>query len=1157
SGSDLKADSDKTIDVSVKATDNALNQGTISAIKTYSVDTTVPGDSDGDGVSDTAPILTISEANDGYVNSDELLDGVQTTVTIPTGVEAGDKVVFTILNPDNTTTTYEYSVTSDDVDNNIASITVPKDLFSNDGSYGVSVVITDESGNTTPSSSTVNFIVDVSSPDNTTTTITIDDITSDNTINSSESLGNVEVTGTVSGTYTTGDEVTLLVNNTAYVTYVDSNGNFSVNVSGSDLKADSDKTIDVSVKATDNALNQGTISAIKTYSVDTTVPESPLITNIIDTNGDYSNIIMHGTGEAGATITLYSQQGSTTAGNNTGSNIYIAIATVIVASNGLWSIDISNLPDTPINDNEFFYVTQTNTAGNVSESSDLVHYWHGDWAASKAEVNDDYVFTGSGNDTITINVDDTNDYYVVDGGNGNDSVIFTGNASEYTISTNTNGNTIITETNGSDSNGDGIGDVTELRNIEIIKFADGIYDIGKGTFIPTINIDDTTIIEDTAQIIAHANDIDGTVSIASSSASHGTLSMDSSGNIIYTPDSNYSGSDNITITIVDDKGATVTQTMNLTINAVADSPMVDISVQAIGSSVITGDNLIVNGSFEDLSGTDANGNSVNNADIISSGLVSMTTITGWHLITNAGSNAPVMEIHHKEHASVGATNGDNYIDLGETHNTCDHDNDNTQIAQTISGLANGTTYLLSFDYFDKAFLQETGLSGQNSGKLAVYWGGELIATIDDNNTIWKTKNLELIGGSGDGSNLLSFKEIGEGGDNWGIAIDNVTLVEKQLMFEYNVNINASLTDNDGSEVLSVLISGVPSGATLTSSLYTITNNNNGTWSIEIPQGTKSIADNSIILIIPNSVSQDFTITATATAVEVSNSDTVSTSDSATSSGTITTPSVDPDENYSFRDMNKNGYASLNDYVSDTLITGSGNDTITFTDDIKNHSYISTGAGNDELIGTSTSSCDSEIKGYSTVDMGSGNDIVKLEDIREGSTLILGEGDDKVNADQLEEGSTINAGDGNDTVVLNTIEESSILDMGAGDDTASVGYIQNSTTIDMGTGNDVFKLLSGQNINFGTLGNVLKNMEEIDLSADGKNELKNITLQDVIDMTDDKNEIKITGTDEDKVTLSNEWKLNSTLSDTEFNVYSNDDETVKLKIQTDITDITIA
>ncbi|MEW6552183.1 MAG: Ig-like domain-containing protein, partial [Campylobacterota bacterium] len=918
----------------------------------------------------------------------------------------------------------------------------------------------------------------------------------------------------------------------------------------------SDGSHNISVTVTDNAGNTLATTPI-TFNIDTTVPNNPIITNIIDANGDYTNVVMHGTGEAGATITLYAQQASTTAGNNTGSNIYIAIATAIVAVDGSWSIDISNIPDVPINDNEFFYVTQTDKSGNTSAPSDSVHYWHGDWVNSNMENNDDYIMAGGGNDSVTINVNDTNDYMVIDGGNGNDTAIFKGNMADYSIATNSEGHIIVTHNSTStDNDTNGIGDQVELRNIETIKFADGTFDVTKDTFIPTVSIVTTIVTEDNAQIIGTAQDTDGTISLASYSANNGTVTLDTNGNIIYTPNGNYSGSDNVTFTLVDDKGATVTQTINLTINAVADAPIIDISIQAIGSSVVTGDNLIVNGSFEDLSGTDANGNSVNDADIISSGFIRMTSISGWHLITDAGSNAPVMEITHKEHASVGATNGDNYIDLGEAHNICDHDNDNTQIGQIITGLTDGMTYMLSFDYFDKAFLQEAGLSGQNSGTLEVYWGGELIATIDDNNTTWKTKSLELVGGSGDGSNLLSFKETGEGGDNWGIAIDNVTLVEKQVMFEYNVDVNAALTDNDDSEALSVLISGVPLSATLTSSLYIITNNNDGTWSIEIPQGVKSIVDDSIILIIPSSASQDFTLTATATAVEVSNGNAVSTSASATAIGIITTPSVDPDENYSFRDMNKDGYASLNDYVSDTLITGSGNDKITFTDDIKNHSYIFTGAGNDELTGTSGSSCDSEIKGYSTVDMGSGNDIVKLEDIREGSTLMLGEGDDKVNADQLEEDSTLNAGDGNDTVVLNTIEESSILDMGAGNDTASVGYIQNSTTIDMGIGNDVFKLLSGQNINFGTLGNVLKNIEEIDLSVDGKNELKNITLQDVIDMTDDKNEIKIIGTGEDKVTLSNEWKLNSTLSNTEFNVYSNEDETVKLKIQNDITDVTI-
>ncbi|MBU5618091.1 hypothetical protein KPY62_13520, partial [Psychrobacter sp. TAE2020] len=46
-------------------------------------DTVIPGDTTGDGVTDTAPVITIPEALDG-VNAAELADGIQTNVTVPT-----------------------------------------------------------------------------------------------------------------------------------------------------------------------------------------------------------------------------------------------------------------------------------------------------------------------------------------------------------------------------------------------------------------------------------------------------------------------------------------------------------------------------------------------------------------------------------------------------------------------------------------------------------------------------------------------------------------------------------------------------------------------------------------------------------------------------------------------------------------------------------------------------------------------------------------------------------------------------------------------------------------------------------------------------------------------------------------------------------------
>ncbi|MEJ5168299.1 MAG: Ig-like domain-containing protein, partial [Arcobacteraceae bacterium] len=397
---------------------------------------------------------------------------------------------------------------------------------------------------------------------NTTGTISNGTLTDDNTPTIS---GNTEPNSTVN-----------IYDGTTLIGTTTSDGNGDYTFTPTTPLGDGSHTISVTV--TDNAGNTLATTPI-TFNIDTTVPNNPTITNIIDTNGDYTNVIMHGTGEAGATITLYSQQGSTTAGNNTGSNIYIPIASVVVATNGTWSIDISNIPDVPINDNEFFYVTQTDQSGNISTPSDLVHYWHGDWVNSNMENNDDYIMAGNGNDAVTINVNDTNDYMVIDGGNGNDTAIFKGNMADYSIATNSEGHIIVTHSStNTDNDTNGIGDQIELRNVETIKFADGTYDVTKDTFIPTVSIVTTIVTEDNAQIIGTAQDTDGTISLASYSANNGTVTLDTNGNIIYTPNSNYSGSDNVTFTVVDDKGATVTQTINLTISAVADSPTVNIHI---------------------------------------------------------------------------------------------------------------------------------------------------------------------------------------------------------------------------------------------------------------------------------------------------------------------------------------------------------------------------------------------------------------------------------------------------------------------------------------------------------------------------------------------------------------------------------------------------
>ncbi|MFH1602313.1 MAG: retention module-containing protein, partial [Pseudomonadota bacterium] len=105
-------------------------------------------------------------------------------------------------------------------------------------------------------------------------TIALDAITADNILNVAEAGGAVAVTGTVGGDAKIGDTVTLSVNGTVFTGTVVAGNTFSINVPGSDLLADADKTFDASVSATDAAGNTVTATAAHPYSVDTSAAAS-------------------------------------------------------------------------------------------------------------------------------------------------------------------------------------------------------------------------------------------------------------------------------------------------------------------------------------------------------------------------------------------------------------------------------------------------------------------------------------------------------------------------------------------------------------------------------------------------------------------------------------------------------------------------------------------------------------------------------------------------------------------------------------------------------------------------------------------------------------------------------------------------------------------
>jgi hypothetical protein len=102
--------------------------------------------------------------------------------------------------------------------------------------------------------------------------------------------------------------------------------------------------------------------------------------------------------------------------------------------------------------------------------------------------------------------------------------------------------------------------------------------------------------------------------------------------------------------------------------------------------------------------------------------------------------------------------------------------------------------------------------------------------------------------------------------------------------------------------------------------------------------------------------------------------------------------------------------------------------------------------------------------------------------------------------------------------------------------------------------------NNMNIDLSVIDDKASNIEAINLN-DGENQLSNIKLEDVINLTDDDNILRIEGGESDTVSLNTtgenaEWtlgdfKTTDELTGQTYDVYTNDDDTVTLEISTEI------
>ncbi|HBU9827370.1 TPA: Ig-like domain-containing protein [Escherichia coli] len=192
----------------------------------------------------TPPVVTINPvATDNVINTPEHTQAQIISGTV-TGAQAGDIVTVTLNNVDYTTVV--------DASGNW-SLGVPASVVSGlvDGSYPVSVSVTDRAGNSGSQSLTVT--VNTAAP-----LIGINSIAGDDVINASEKGADLQITGTSDQPVNTAITVTL--NGQNYTTTTDASGNWSVTVPASAVTALGQANYTVTAAVTNSIGNSNTAS---------------------------------------------------------------------------------------------------------------------------------------------------------------------------------------------------------------------------------------------------------------------------------------------------------------------------------------------------------------------------------------------------------------------------------------------------------------------------------------------------------------------------------------------------------------------------------------------------------------------------------------------------------------------------------------------------------------------------------------------------------------------------------------------------------------------------------------------------------------------------------------------------------------------------------
>ncbi|WP_155278033.1 retention module-containing protein [Pectobacterium odoriferum] len=1010
-GSVLAANSD--VSATVTTRDTAGNATTANTSHAYSVDTVAP----------TASISIDNVTSDNVINAAESGQTIAVTGQVDNDVKAGDAITVTVGSE-----TYQTTVNTD---GKTWSVNVPGSVLAANGDISATVTTRDTAGNVTTANTSHAYGVDTVAP---TASIAIDNVTSDNVINASESGQTIAVTGQVGNDVKAGDAITVKVGTETYQTTVNTDGKtWSVNVPGAVLAANSD--ISATVTTRDTAGNATTANTSHAYSVDTVAPTASI--SIDNVTAD--NVI--NTAESGQTIAVTGQVGNDV---KAGDAVTVKVGTetyqTTVNTDGkTWSV---NVPGSVLaaNSDISASVTTRDNAGNAT-TANTHHAYSVDTTAPEIDITN---FAG-------------NDGYVSQSESKNTIVSGTSNEKKVDL--------VFTDVNGKSVT---LNDVPVTNgkwqtNVDLSTLAEGKITAGATATDAAGNQahDNSQAIMDITPPTAHNNTVSGTedtplhigwsdlgvssdtTSIVISSlppASVGTLYFNDSGSwktvtagqtftagntdLRFTPVSNVSGAalGDIAYRPVDSAGNTGDKAaLHIGITPVADAPVVSLSTSSVTTTPASAEVIKVNGGSGQSGGFD-----VQDGKIVKIGSGVRVWLTEGDTAPAAANPSEQIKYYGKDNGNGNPGGSTSYADIFVVHSKSGY----------FYRQSDWTEAQKQYNQLDSVHGNSQSQSS-NPGKDYIFVQKEEGFTYKaENSTNNRNNNFNTLDGvkvtysDGKGHSGSLIKQVSnqlEGviySDGSTYTAGNSATVDKVPgqagKQTYTLDVSAALTDRDGSETLSgIRLTGIPTGTVLTDQINNVkyTVGADGSYLIQNAHNAQTLAGK-ITLEVPADAGK-LNVVAQATSTEMGNHDTatgysaegaeqyglsVGAAGNDTMSGTYNDDVLFGDV-VSFPNIDGTGIAALQNYIGKQLGMQTG---VPTTKDM--HNYIaahssefdlsSSKGGNDILNGGAGDDILFGQGGNDTLYGGAGNDLLyggSGDDIliggAGGDTLIGGAGAD--------------------------------------------------------------------------------------------------------------------------------------------------------------------